>query len=82
MTDTITMTYAGYDLSSLITIKKIRRTIGNVRDINKQNAPKIGTNITYVKTEGKIIEVDFSLASFDLTSIRFVSPDEPSNIVF
>lgn len=76
------MTYAGYDLSSLITIKKIRRTIGNVRDINKQNAPKIGTNITYVKTEGKIIEVDFSLASFDLTSIRFVSPDEPSNIVF
>lgn len=82
MTDNITMTYAGHDLSSLITIKKIRRTIGNARDINKQKAPEIGTNVTHIKTEGKIIEVDFSLASFDLASMRFVSPDEPSNIVF
>lgn len=82
MSETITIHYAGQDLSSLITVKKIRRKIGNGRDVNRQNAPKIGTNVTYVKTEGKTIEVDFSLASFDLKSIRFVSPHEPSNIVF
>lgn len=76
------MRYAGHDLSSLLKVKKVRRNIGNSRNITKYNAPKIGENVSDVRTDGKVIEVDFSLASFDLNSIKFVSPDEPSDIVF
>ncbi|WP_242258096.1 distal tail protein Dit [Streptococcus thoraltensis] len=76
------MQFDNVDMIDLIKIKKIRRQIGNSRSITKHDAPKIGENASYVRTEGKTIEVDFSLASFDISDIRFVSPDEPSSIEF
>lgn len=77
-----TIKYAGYDLSSLIDVKKITRTVGNERKITVDSTPTIGGNVQRVSTEGKIIEVRFSLASFKLSDIQFVDVNQPSNIQF
>ena len=76
------MTYNGIDFSNLIQILAVNRSIGNEREVKTDDAPKIGENLQTVKTKAKIIEVEFSLTSFNLADIKFVDTNEDQDIDF
>lgn len=82
MSEEITMIYDGIDMSDLLTVKKVIRTVGNKRNVEKTQVHSLGEVVSDVYTEGKQIEVIFSLASFRLSEIRFVDTTEYQNIKF
>ncbi|KAA4221629.1 phage tail protein, partial [Bacteroides ovatus] len=56
--------------------------MGNERSVTSNSSPKLGILLQKVKTDAKIIEVEVSLASFDISKISFVDTVQPSNISF
>lgn len=59
--------YKGVDLSPFLTILGIERTVGNERQIQTNNAPKIGVNLQDVTFGAKTIKVRVSLATMPIT---------------
>lgn len=53
------MTYNNKDLSELITVQEVLRNVGNERVVSTNDSPKLGLNITKVKTSAKTITVNF-----------------------
>lgn len=78
----IIMNYNFVDTSSMLKVLKVHHSIGNERIITTNSSPKLGVIFQEVKEGAKIIEVEISLASFDLSQIKFVDTIEPSNINF
>ena len=55
----VAMTYNNKDLSELITVQEVLRNVGNERVVSTNDSPKLGLNITKVKTSAKTITVNF-----------------------
>lgn len=55
----VVMTYNNKDLSELITVQEVLRNVGNERVVSTNDSPKLGLNITKVKTSAKTITVNF-----------------------
>lgn len=56
-----TVKFAGINLSKFLKVNRVHRSIGNSREIEKDNSPLIGVNIHAVNTAEKIIKIDFTL---------------------
>lgn len=82
MNEEINIMYADSDLSKYLKVLKVKRSIGNNRKISANDALEIGSTVQSVKIESKIIEVEFSLTSFDLSKIKFVDINEPQEISY
>lgn len=76
------MSFNSIDTSPLLKVLKVKRQIGNERSVTSNSSPKLGVLLQKVKTDAKIIEVEVSLASFDISKINFVDTNQPSNISF
>ncbi len=76
------MSFNSIDTSNLLKVLKVKRQIGNERSVTSNSSPKLGVLLQSVKTDAKIIEVEVSLASFDISKISFVDTVQPSNITF
>lgn len=55
----VVMTYNDKDLSKLITVQEVLRNVGNERVVSTNDSPKLGLNVTKVKTSAKTITVKF-----------------------
>lgn len=55
----VLMTYNDKDLSELITIQEVVRTVGNERVVTTDDSPLLGVNVKRVKTSAKTITVKF-----------------------
>ncbi len=82
MSEQITMSFNSIDTSPLLKVLKVKRQIGNERSVTSNSSPKLGILLQKVKTDAKIIEVEVSLTSFDISKISFVDTIHPSNIAF
>ncbi|MDN5036047.1 phage tail family protein [Streptococcus sp. SS6] len=56
-----TITINGFDLSEVIRIIKIIRSVGNERSIKTNDAPLLGVNLQEVRTGAKVIKVKFAM---------------------
>lgn len=60
-----TITINGFDLSKVIRIIDIVRSVGNERSIETNNAPLLGVNLQAVRTGAKTIKVKFAIQERD-----------------
>ncbi|HFI0122484.1 TPA: distal tail protein Dit [Streptococcus suis] len=66
----LSVVFNGYDLSQVMRITDIKRSIGNSRSVSTNDAPAIGVNVHDIKIGPKTIKVGFTLKGINLESVK------------
>lgn len=66
----LSVVFNGYDLSQVMRITDIKRSIGNNRSVSTNDAPAIGVNVHEIKIGPKTIKVGFTLKGTNLESVK------------
>ncbi|CYV22280.1 distal tail protein Dit [Streptococcus suis] len=66
----LSVVFNGYDLSQVMRITDIKRSIGNSRSVSTNDAPAIGVNVHEIKIGPKTIKVGFTLKGTNLESVK------------